>query len=116
MKKIILTISLALGFIACNKVASENELKGTCIPAYNIPTPLIRVIQDIKSCTCSPTINSYRWQGEKVYVLGSVAPNCQWTPSYYNSAGELKTMPAGYTLTQFIQESSWIELVWQCNY
>ena len=104
-KKIIYFFVIAI-FAACSKSAPEKTV---------IPAALEKVIADNSNCTCEPYIDQYQWKGTTVYLLAYTGPTCSWIPTYFDKDGIVFTMPAGYSLNDFLQESTSRKPVWKCG-
>ncbi|MGC4099785.1 hypothetical protein [Ferruginibacter sp.] len=106
MKKILLSLCLMAIFTACSKSTDQTAM---------MPPALEKVIADNSNCICEPFIDQYQWRGQVVYLLAYKGPTCNWIPGYFDKDGVVITMPAGYTLDNFLQESSFTKAVWKCG-
>jgi hypothetical protein len=104
MTKPLLTVLLA-----CSVLFSCTKNK------QGLPEPLHEVIRSQTDCSCEPYINEYRWREQTIYVLAYKGPACTWIPTYYDGKGNIFNMEQGYTLDDFLGESSLIRHTWSCN-
>lgn len=94
---------LILFFVSCTKEKLDAQLI------------LKDVIAETGDCTCEPYINQYLWKNKTVFVRAFRDPACDTRPSYYDKNGVEFEMEQGYTLDQFLKESSLTKKVWTCQ-
>ncbi len=80
-----------------------------------LPASLKEIIENSKSCICSPYINQYLWKGKVTYLASCGGPACSCTRTYYDTEGAVIVMPTGYTFDNFSKESTFVKTVWSCD-
>lgn len=85
-------------------------------PDGPLPAPLQKMIAQDTNCVCEPFLEKLLWRNQVVYALGYTSATCDWTPFYYDAAGEPLVLPAGTTLGSFALEAKDIKRVWSCGH
>src|SRR5262249_51716136 len=94
--------------VACSKTSNKCDKD-------ELPASIESVIANTRNCTCLPYINLYTWKGNNVYMQYIKGPTCNGVPVYYDKDGNNITMAQGYTIDQFLDESTFIKEVWHCS-
>ncbi|MGV8877537.1 MAG: hypothetical protein ACOH2A_00770 [Sphingobacteriaceae bacterium] len=94
---------LILFFLSCTKEKPDVQLV------------LKGIIAESKDCTCQPYINQYLWKDKIVFVRAFSGSACDTRPSYYDKDGVEFEMEQGYTIDQFLRESSLTKKMWTCQ-
>jgi hypothetical protein len=103
-------LTLSLFFSACSKDKTDK---------IDAPPAIKEMIKNYNSgnCSCNPMVREYVWRADTVYVFSLAGPACDTTPpTIYNSNGQVVLkLDATYTFDAFLQESTFLRVVWTCK-
>ena len=104
MKPLLLALLLGTVFTACSKRSNFDKVPGP-----------VQALIDSATCVCEPYVRQYLWRDQTIYLWGYTGPTCNWIPGYFDAEGKPVVMAENYNLYEFLEEASYVKLIWECR-